>query len=61
VATPEDWEFSDFRVWIGQSESLMTDLELRNENFKDGEEYKRSVEEFQLDKLKDELLKYLLD
>ena len=61
VEKAENWEFSDYRTWIGQNEPTMTDLELRNEHFENGEEYKLSVEEFRIEQMKDELLKYLID
>ena len=61
VEKGEDWEFSDYCEWISHRVSRLTDLELRNENFKNGDEYRQSVEEFQLEKMKDEIQKYLLD
>ena len=60
VTKPEDWEFSDYRDWIGLREPRLANLELRNDNFRNGEDYRKSVEEFRNEKMKEDVFKYLM-
>ena len=46
VLKPEDWEFSDYREWIGTREGSFVDLGLRNAYFTSPLDYKRFVEEY---------------
>jgi hypothetical protein len=43
VSAPEDWEFSDCRVWCNEAENSLTDLRLRDAEFKNGSEYVQFV------------------
>lgn len=44
VKTPEEWEFSDYRTWIGRSTNQTTDLSLRDAFFPDGKAYETYVQ-----------------
>ncbi len=46
VAKPEDWEFSDYREWIGMRKNMLGGLSLRNEYFKSPVDYRSFVEEY---------------
>jgi len=44
VEKPEEWEFSDFREWIGERSYTYSNLELRQVYFKEAKEYKLFVD-----------------
>ena len=46
VQEPEEWEFSDYRAWVGEgSEHSFTDLTVRRQYFESGGQYRDFVEE----------------
>ncbi|MCF7920250.1 MAG: hypothetical protein K9N06_10100 [Candidatus Cloacimonetes bacterium] len=51
VEKPEDWEYSNYKDWIGVSSYGLTDYKLRDQYFSSGSEYKLLVEEAIADKL----------
>ncbi|MCX6121969.1 MAG: transposase [Ignavibacteriales bacterium] len=75
VSKPNDWEFSDYNIWISTDEpnkpcegsndlrkgKIFTDLSLRNLYFDDGETYKRFVEEQHRIKTDEKFECFLLD
>jgi putative transposase len=61
VDAPGSWEFSDFRVWCGQSPPMVTDLRLRDAEFTDAAEYARFVEARQDETARLHLHKYMFE
>ena len=45
VVRPEHWQFSDYSEWAGLRLPTITNLELRNELFDSGEDYRSFVQE----------------
>jgi putative transposase len=59
---PEDWEFSDYREWIGRANRTSIDKEFISRYFSTPNEYEVFVIEYLAEKKKDDaLLKYLFD
>jgi len=46
AAKPEEWMYSDYRVWVDKTEDPLTSLNLRDGYFKSGSEYKKFMEEY---------------
>lgn len=62
VERSEEWEFSNYREWIGLRQSILFDADLRSTLFKDVGSYQIFVEEFNVEQRNDLLLqKYLFD
>jgi len=51
VAAPEDWEFSNYKDWIGETKTELTDCSLINQYFRSGSEYKTMIMEAKEEKL----------
>ncbi len=58
VRMPEEWEYSDYRSWIGEREGVLTAFELRNGYFGSGVEYKKFMDVYGND---DEIKKFIFD
>ncbi|MBI4546693.1 MAG: transposase [Ignavibacteriae bacterium] len=61
VRNPEDWLFSDYRVWIGLDVNSLTDRSFRNIYFDNGRAYRKFVEDYRNDMARSQIKKYLLD
>ncbi|MBN1536671.1 MAG: transposase [Anaerolineales bacterium] len=62
VKLPEDWEFSNYREWMGLRRGKLVDHDFIRENFKTIEEYKICVLDYiQSHCLSDDIRNYLLD
>ena len=59
VGKPEDWEFSDYREWIGMRKTSWANLSLRDAYFKSSLDYRSFVEEYVDAKLPKELDDFL--
>lgn len=46
ASKPEDWAYSDYRTWIGESDEGISSVRVRNMFFRSPEEYRNFVEEF---------------
>ena len=46
VSKPEEWEFSDYNEWIGESNFKYSGEKLRQNYFKEAKEYKLFVDEY---------------
>jgi putative transposase len=62
VERPEDWDFSDYREWIGQAKSNSIDKEFISRYFPTPKDYEKFVMEYLEEKRKDNAFsKYLFD
>jgi len=59
VTSPDKWEYSNYLDWIDRKKTGLMDKELRNAYFPDSQDYKRFVEEFQMEQKNDKLEKFL--
>ncbi|HEY9166647.1 MAG TPA: transposase [Candidatus Kryptonia bacterium] len=50
VSKPEDWEYSDYSVWLGIREPVLSDLRLRDVYYRDPREYKTLMDEYVMDR-----------
>jgi len=46
VVKPEEWEFSDYQVWIGTESNAVTNLWLRDAYFTTGKDYQMYIEQY---------------
>ncbi len=61
VASPDKWEYSNYLDWIDRKEIGLMDKELRNTFFPHPQDYKRFVDEFQMEQKNDKLGKFLFE
>ena len=61
VQLPEEWEFSNYREWIGTRQGLLIDNELKIGYFKNDEQYKLFVNEYVEKRDKKNVEKFLFD
>jgi len=61
VTLPEEWEFSNYREWIGTRRGLLIDHELKTGYFKNGEQYNFFVNEYVETRDKKNVAKFLFD
>ena len=51
VSKPEDWEFSNYRDWIGSRNSELYDYKFIRENFDSNEDYKKMMNDYMENKI----------
>ena len=61
VASPGQWEFSNYLEWIGRRNSNLMDRELRDSYFPGPEDYGRYIADYQLEKERKELGEFMFD